>query len=185
MRGSELATHDERVRYSPSHCDGKAWNNSTLNMSRIDTAVLNLTTALQNTSAKVKVFAVCNKAAKSYTPEMGKRLVASARRKPSARILVVRETPKAIYPKSPLETKMMAEKNHSGMGKVIWIIEREMGNPHANHLSPLRKGYGEAPETERDSVIDDRLSTLRWLKIQSIPVGKLTGIEELQRKRVR
>jgi hypothetical protein len=35
--------------------------------------------------------------------------------------------------------------------------------------------YGRASETERVWVISEGLSNLRWLKIQSIPLGKLRG----------
>jgi hypothetical protein len=39
--------------------------------------------------------------------------------------------------------------------------------------------YGRASETERIWVIDEGLINLRWLKIQSIPSGKLEGIRVL------
>ncbi len=39
--------------------------------------------------------------------------------------------------------------------------------------------YGGVSETERKWVINEGLDILRWLKIQSIPLGKLKGIRVL------
>jgi hypothetical protein len=45
-------------------------------------------------------------------------------------------------------------------------------------------GYGGLSTTERSSVGYERLPIWSWLKIQSIPLGKLRGIEEHSRSAV-
>jgi hypothetical protein len=58
-----------------------------------------------------------------------------------------------------------------------------LGNPHAYYLRAICQAYGRASETEREWVVDEGLGNLRRLKVQSIPPGKLGGIEAEGRAR--
>ena len=61
----------------------------------------------------------------------------------TAKSLVVRENPKAIYPKVESESINWLRKMNSGMGKAEWIemiTPSKMGNPHAYHLNPSWQG---------------------------------------------
>jgi hypothetical protein len=58
-------------------------------------------------------------------------------------LLVDRENPKAIYPKVNYESIDWLRVMNSGMGSSEMdrnAIALKMGNPHANHLIPLRQG---------------------------------------------
>ena len=124
----------------------------TLNMSRIDTAVLALTTKSVGTSAQVKVFAVNYNvlrimsgellAAKSYTPNQriwANRLVASWGRykAPLARILVVRETPYSPIYQGRAERRSLAKSNELGYGKNDrdWAIR--MASTYGRYVKPM------------------------------------------------
>lgn len=57
---------------------------------------------------------------------------------------------------------------------MIWI-----GQPAYQLPTGAMLVYGRVSETERVWVIDDGVNNLKWLKIQSIPIGKLMGIRVL------
>jgi hypothetical protein len=78
-------------------------------------------------------------ARKSYKP-VWKYLVTSGRfQQPTAKSLVVRESPKTIHPKDAIERCIWLRTKTSGMGKAEWIdvhCALKMGNSHAYHLNP-------------------------------------------------
>ena len=56
------------------------------------------------------------------------------------------------------------------------VIMKRIGQSACLLPNSAMIAYGRAPETERIWVTYDGLINLKWLKIQSIPLGKLRGI---------
>ncbi len=83
------------------------------------------------------------------------------------------KTLRAFHTKVDYESVNWLRVMNSGMV----IIER-IGQPACLLPKDVMLVYGRASETEREWVINEGLSNLRWLKVQSIPLGKPRGIEE-------
>lgn len=82
-------------------------------------------------------------------------------------------TLRALHTKVAIRKTQLAESKNSGMVKAAGI-----GQSAGEFLNPLLQGHGTAPETSRLSVSAIKsLARSRMLKIQSIPLGKLSGIE--------
>lgn len=196
MRVSELALHNDRVRYSPSHCNGKAWNNSTLNMSRIDTAVLSVNAAA---AGKVKVFAtnynvkfhhhlewmMKHSALKSYTPKPGgskfweNRLDFHHIKSVASEGCAYTPCKTSCCSGNPLEPSLpscerkntMAENNELGYGKNDWDWATRMLITYVCYRKDkVRRQRLNGCRSSLKSVTNSR-----WLKIQSRPLGKLMG----------
>lgn len=87
--------------------------------------------------------------------------------------LLFGNTLRALHTKVAIRKTQLAESKNSGTVKVAGI-----GQSAGEFLNPLMQGHGTVSETERLSVsVIKSLARSRMLEIQSIPVGKLTGIE--------
>lgn len=130
-------------------------------------------------------------ATKSYKP-VRKNLVTSGRfHQPTAKSLVVRESPNTIYPKGASERRNWLRTKTSGMGKAKWIDvpnALKMGNSHAYHLNPLPgssatrrgtkcrgKGMMRRQRLNGDWCATMGLANPSVLKIQSGPSGNTAG----------
>ena len=87
--------------------------------------------------------------------------------------LLFGNTLRALHTKVAIRKTQLAERKNSGMVKVAGI-----GQSAGEFLNPLMQGHGTVSETERLSVSATKsLARSRMLEIQSIPLGKLRGIE--------
>lgn len=91
---------------------------------------------------------------------------------PSQDTLLFGKPLRAWSTKGRFERTIWLRVMNSGMVKMIKI-----GQPACLSPKSTKVGYGEASETERVSVDNEGLAIPSLLKIQSIPLGKLRGIE--------
>lgn len=94
-------------------------------------------------------------------------LVASGLRQKTAKSLVVRESPEAVYTKVVIERHNWPREKNSGMVKVKRIGQSACSSPN-----PAMAGNGEASETERRLVCDKELSQLQHAYDTVRPLGK-------------
>ena len=176
----------------------------TLNFSRIDTAVMQLTLGSEAASGSVlktfalnynvlrimsgmgglalalwcAIFNTIGIGHKSYTlgfSTQKNRFVASG----AAAVMLPYLQDTLLFGKTlrALSTKACWETTSWPRVMNLGVIMTKIGQPACLSPNPIMIGYGEASETERVSVIYDGKLNQRWLKIQSIPVRKLKGIE--------
>jgi hypothetical protein len=163
----------------------------TLNLSRVDTAVLQLTLAAGVPNATVKSFATNynvkfkRSALKSYPPRRNGLSSCSNRLGTHIKIPVASELKsKSLQdillfgkPLRAPSTKVCVERHHWPRVMNLGTLDCEMqmstvkmmkiGQPACLSPKSAMIGHGEASETERISVIHEGLVNLKWLKIQS------------------